>query len=119
MRTRCNNPNQPRWHRYGGRGIQVCARWDDFRNFLADMGDCPAGLTIERVNNDGNYEPGNCVWATYHTQRLNSTRKTITWNDARAIRALAGTMSQQKIADLFGVNQTNISAIIRGKTWKE
>lgn len=66
MKTRCTNPDNPQWNDYGGRGITVCKRWrESFENFLADMGECPPRLEIDRwPNNDGNYEPGNCRWAT-------------------------------------------------------
>jgi hypothetical protein len=71
-KARCTNPEHPAWSRYGGRGITICQRWaDDFAAFLFDMGQCPPGLTLERKDNNGNYEPGNCVWATWEDQLSN------------------------------------------------
>lgn len=71
---RCENPNAPIWGHYGGRGITVCERWrESFENFLADMGPRPSPKhSIERQNNDGNYEPGNCIWATKTIQMRNT-----------------------------------------------
>ena len=72
MKHRCLNPKASDWPHYGGRGIQVCERWMMFENFLADMGERPEGMTIDRENNDGGYEPRNCRWATRQTQTRNS-----------------------------------------------
>jgi hypothetical protein len=71
MVQRCTDSNQRAWKNYGGRGIRVCERWLKFENFLADMGEKPEGRTLERTENDGNYEPGNCVWATPGEQSRN------------------------------------------------
>jgi hypothetical protein len=71
MKSRCSNSNNKNYKDYGGRGITVCTRWLTFENFYADMGTCPPNLTLERKDNDGDYEPGNCIWATWFTQAIN------------------------------------------------
>jgi hypothetical protein len=72
MKQRCTNPNNTSAEHYMERGIKCCEHWlDSFEAFLADMGECPEGLTIDRVHNDGHYEPGNCRWADYVTQANN------------------------------------------------
>lgn len=71
MLNRCYAKSQNSYRYYGGRGISVCERWHVFENFLEDMGQKPAGKTIDRINVDGNYEPGNCRWATYQEQMNN------------------------------------------------
>ena len=76
MHARCSDPNNVRWSRYGGRGITVCARWNTFENFLADMGERSEGKSIERKNNDLGYSPDNCVWAT-NTEQLYNRSVTI------------------------------------------
>jgi hypothetical protein len=72
MLRRCRNVRDKAYPNYGGRGIKVCARWHVFENFFSDMGPRPSSdVTIERTNNDGDYEPGNCIWATHHQQTRN------------------------------------------------
>jgi hypothetical protein len=74
MRRRCENPGNKQYKDYGGRGIMVCERWHRFENFLADVGERPAGLSLDRIDNDGNYEPGNVRWSTRSEQSLNKRK---------------------------------------------
>lgn len=100
MKARCNQPNHKHYENYGGRGIRVCARWNDsFENFLADMGaSFKPELEIDRKNNDGNYEPGNCQWISHgvqqrnkrnnHNLTINGTTRTVAeWAEKTGLKA--------------------------------
>jgi hypothetical protein len=78
MKYRCFNTSDAAYNDYGGRGITVCERWRTFENFYADMGERPGpDYSLDRINNDGNYEPGNCRWATRSEQMLNKRKKKV------------------------------------------
>lgn len=86
MKARCFEPELDAFKHYGGRGITVCQRWlDSFENFHTDMGERPRGMTLDRINNDGNYEPSNCRWATTKQQSRNKrTNRIVTFRGVRA-----------------------------------
>jgi hypothetical protein len=75
MKQRCDNPNSNRYSRYGGRGITYDPKWETFAGFLEDMGERPEGTSLDRINNDGNYEASNCRWVNRSVQSLNTRGK--------------------------------------------
>lgn len=127
MLERCNNPLRPDWPRYGGRRIRVCERWHSFANFVADMGICPDGLTLDRIDNNGNYEPGNCRWATWEVQYRNRRSNSgelhgnakLTARDVLRIRELAARgMTHRELGYRFGVSDANVGYIVQRKAWR-
>jgi len=106
MIQRCKNKKQVRYKDYGGRGITVCDKWLDFTNFYADMGECGPSLSIDRIDNNGNYEPSNCRWADAITQN-NNTRKN------RFVTANGKTMTIANWARLLNIKQNTIVTRLR------
>jgi len=136
MIRRCHSETHERFKDYGGRGITVCARWrSSFYAFLVDMGDRPDGLTLDRRDNDGNYEPSNCRWATLSEQQLNRRQRPrkekpkrekklrgvtepikqpeLGCKDHELLRLLISGVSLKKSAQSLGMSQPGVSC--RGK----
>jgi hypothetical protein len=102
MRQRCLNPKSDSYHKYGARGISICERWNVFENFLSDMGPRPSPRhSIDRIDNNGNYEPGNCRWATIDQQSYNKRSNIL-------ISALGITLHLKKWSDRTGISATTI-----------
>jgi len=108
MKQRCLTPTHPAYPKYGGRGVSVCKRWAaSFNDFLADMGPRPPGTSLDRFpNGDGNYEPGNCRWATAVEQ--NNNRRTVPFYEMDGRR-----LTIPQWAELTGVPATRLRARIR------
>ncbi len=106
MRNRCNDIGSDRYAFYGGRGIRICAEWNSFEAFLKDMGRCPAGMSLDRINNAGNYEPGNTRWATKKDQARNRRSN-------RLITINGRTQCMTAWAEEVGEDHTKIRARIK------
>jgi hypothetical protein len=122
IRTRCYNRRCKAYRNYGGRGIVMCERWrSSFLAFFADMGPRPSRRhSIDRINNEKGYEPGNCRWATWTQQNRNYRRCKLTESDVAEIERLyAAGAIQADLAEKFGVCRASISHILTGRNWSQ
>lgn len=113
MRDRCNNPTNRQYKDYGGRGITICRQWDSYHQFASDMGSRPEGFTLDRIDNNGNYEPGNCRWASRKEQQRNQRVTRFVTIEGAAYKAA-------DLADLSGLKtDTIISRASAGLPYKK
>ena len=120
MLSRCSNPKVKAYLKYGARGIVVCERWQSFANFLADMGERPAGLTLERRDNSKGYDSENCYWATRTDQNRNRSNSIFTFDLAQeAIGRYEHGESRKSICARMGVSVSHLGHLIRGTIWRE
>lgn len=117
MVRRCTKPGDPRYPDWGGRGITIDPRWMSFANFLADMGERPPGMTLNRKDNDGPYTKLNCEWATPHAQMVNSSLFKLTPDVIAEIKRLRTTgLSMRVIGEQVGLHHQTVSRALSGKT---
>ncbi len=113
---RCYNPTNAKYARYGGRGIAVCDRWHDVQNFVADLKTKPAGLSLDRFDNDGPYSPENCRWATAVEQARNRPQAKLTDTQREAIlAAYAHNPSPKAVARVLGVQVHDVKNVVYGE----
>ena len=117
MHRRCYDPENNRYYRYGARGIKVCERWHSFELYLEDvLAGYRPGLTVDREDNDGNYEPSNIRWATYRMQAKNRPSSFITDDEIAEMRAMysAGGITQREVGEVFGYGREAVKHYLRG-----
>jgi len=118
MRQRCLNKNEHAYKNYGGRGIVICQRWNEFQNFLNDMGEMPNGYSIERIDCNGNYEPSNCKWIPKAFQSRNTRRTVSSVEISNCIRKdFKDGMKRREIISKYGMCPGTVDSIIYNKNW--
>lgn len=117
MMDRCYNGKNPAYRNYGGRGITVCTQWHNFQSFYGDMDTRDKGMTLDRVNNEGNYTPGNCRWATRHEQSRNSRQ-----NKPFYARSPSGRWYKANVlkdfARQYGISENGLRNVLKKKNKK-
>ncbi len=132
MRERCLHKKCKDYPSYGGRGITVYEKWNTFENFLLDMGECPAGLTLDRIDNNKGYEPGNCRWVT-HIEQMRNRRPVLEWKliplrgslhpsakltDLQVIAIRKDNRKHRLIAEDYNITRRHVTAIKLRAIWK-
>lgn len=118
MRRRCHYLKYPSYHRYGGRGIAICERWDSYTSFLADMGPRPSPAhSLDRIDNDGNYTPENCRWALPYQQQRNRCKTVLNDDLVKQIKDMHPALSIRKIAAKLNLKAGTIAGVICGRYW--
>lgn len=110
MKTRCNGKSDPSYPRYGGKGIKVCKRWKSFDNFLFDMGERPTGMSLDRINNKGNYTPKNCKWSSKTEQQRNK-------NNNRLVTFKNKTQTLAAWIEELKINKATLTSRINKYKW--
>lgn len=120
MRQRCYNSNNPQYENYGGRGIQICAAWNSFERFYEDMGECPEGYSIERIDNDSGYEKSNCKWLPRQLQARNTRKTWFTEEQVQRIRRRYAdeSITQRELARQYGVPEAAVNKVVNNLTWR-
>ena len=122
MKERCNNKNHKYYKNYGGRGISVCKEWNDFMAFYKDMGDKPfPNADIDRIDNNGDYEPSNCRWVSRAENCHNKSTNKLTIEDVREIRNTFDDKLHTRVSfgKKYGVSGSLIGSILSNKVWVE
>jgi hypothetical protein len=121
MKQRCSNPNTVSYKYYGALGVTVCERWLEFWNFVEDMGGRPSPEhTLERLDRDGNYEPGNCCWAMHAEQAMNKRNTKLSVEIVYQIKArYNGGEKCHEIAKSIGVHYQTVNSVINKQSWKD
>lgn len=118
MRCRCHNPLHIQFKDWGGRGITVCERWNSFLSFIADVGWPTPGVSLERVDNDGHYEPGNVIWSSKPTQNRNQRKTKLSLEIAAQIRSeRAAGQTFGQLARRYGISRGHVAEITAGRRW--
>jgi hypothetical protein len=119
MRHRCYNPRHPQYKDWGGRGIAICERWASFVAFIEDVGwPTDRSLMLERIDNDGNYEPGNVCWAPQQAQNRNQRQTKLSPALAAQVRAArASGLTLTQVGRQFGISRHHVVAVAAGRRW--